>query len=221
MQSSQILEFHTLLAILVTIFITCSTQDEKLSFVTSTELSCLDEDGKSVDWFIAYKFPEIRESTNAGVKSGYAYGYITSDQSKGNRFKLNAARDHPAVHKDKFSFSRIFYRCLFPMGDCTEEEESTRSQSTERKSRRDENSHWTLSDRLIKDDESILFRTLRTAFKKSAGRSDDNLNLIFYNDQPPSGGPTSNDDYAHSKGVVLMDETSKIGIWLTHSVNIL
>src|SRR5437868_5309428 len=39
-------------------------------------LSCKDEQGKDVDWFIAYKIPKL-EKQPAPFNSGYSYAYIT------------------------------------------------------------------------------------------------------------------------------------------------
>lgn len=39
-------------------------------------LSCRDESGKEVDWFIVYKIPKLK-SSQSRLKSGYGYAFIT------------------------------------------------------------------------------------------------------------------------------------------------
>ncbi|XP_013384597.1 plancitoxin-1 [Lingula anatina] len=44
-----------------------------------SSLQCVGENGKAVDWFIAYKIPKIAESSNPFVKEGLAYFYMDNN----------------------------------------------------------------------------------------------------------------------------------------------
>ncbi|XP_011312558.1 plancitoxin-1 [Fopius arisanus] len=57
--------------------------------VKSASLQCKDEDGLDVDWYVLYKLPKIAESSEALVKQGLGYLYITS-KSVGGGWKLSA-----------------------------------------------------------------------------------------------------------------------------------
>lgn len=136
--------------------------------------ACLNENGNPIDWYIAYKFPDL-SSQRSPFNTGFAYAYITSD-------RLKSANQHNG----------------------------------------NTDSYWTVSSLLISDKQSLIMRTLASAFK---GRPHGNPNSIFYNDQPPkedrndtSSGNTSR---AHAKGVILIDDISGRSIWLTHSVSVL
>ena len=48
----------------------------------SSQLSCFDEKGKPVDWFIVYKIPKLETSSNDILKSGYGYTFITDKTIK-------------------------------------------------------------------------------------------------------------------------------------------
>lgn len=65
--------FHLLIGLLVAIQV-----DSKASFQASPATpTCLDEDGKPVDWFIVYKNPQIGKEEP--FSTGYVYAYITSE----------------------------------------------------------------------------------------------------------------------------------------------
>lgn len=51
------------------------------------ELSCLDEAGKPVDWFIVYKLPRQADGP-APLNTGFSYGFMTSSDKK-KAFKLS------------------------------------------------------------------------------------------------------------------------------------
>lgn len=40
-------------------------------------LSCVDENGKAIDWFIVYKLPKLEKSSNKQIKTGFGYSYLT------------------------------------------------------------------------------------------------------------------------------------------------
>lgn len=51
--------------------------------------ACLDERGNQVDWYIAYKFPDL-SAQKRPFDTGFAYAYITSDRlSAGNQHNDN------------------------------------------------------------------------------------------------------------------------------------
>ncbi|UXI17589.1 phospholipase A-2-activating protein [Sarcoptes scabiei] len=68
---------------------------------------------------------------------------------------------------------------------------------------------WTLSNKTMKDSDSILGKTLEVFFTDG-----DRLTSMFYNDQPPSRRVGSN--YAHAKGLMIAD--AEQGFWLIHSI---
>jgi deoxyribonuclease-2 len=41
------------------------------------KITCKDESGKPVDWFSAYKLPRRSDSTDANIKTGGGYVYLT------------------------------------------------------------------------------------------------------------------------------------------------
>lgn len=46
---------------------------------TASKLSCLDETGNNVDWFIIYKIPHLLD--NEVLKSGYSYAFLSSNSA--------------------------------------------------------------------------------------------------------------------------------------------
>lgn len=45
-------------------------------------VSCRNQEGKKVDWFIIYKLPKLESSPNKHVRSGYAYYYMDVNTTK-------------------------------------------------------------------------------------------------------------------------------------------
>ncbi|XP_071802743.1 plancitoxin-1-like isoform X1 [Asterias amurensis] len=62
-------------------------------------ITCLDEGGKPVDWFIVYKLPIIRNSSSKQVQQGYGYMYMDVRQTalKLSKTGLNTA-NHAIAH---------------------------------------------------------------------------------------------------------------------------
>lgn len=49
-----------------------------LVFVSSREsLSCRNEEGLAVDWFVVYKIPYLQQDPSSTLKSGFAYAFIS------------------------------------------------------------------------------------------------------------------------------------------------
>ena len=46
-------------------------------------LSCKDESGKDVDWFMALKIPKMPTEAGEPFNTGFSYAYITSNDAKG------------------------------------------------------------------------------------------------------------------------------------------
>ena len=59
------------------IFVLNSIQNE-MSF----QMSCLNEKGVPVDWFIVYKIPKIENSVDKRLSSGFAYTFISEKSIK-------------------------------------------------------------------------------------------------------------------------------------------
>ena len=45
-------------------------------------MSCLDEKGRPLDWFIVYKIPKLETSPIDTLSSGYGYAFITDKSLK-------------------------------------------------------------------------------------------------------------------------------------------
>lgn len=180
--------------------------------------SCLDDDGNPVDWFIAYKFPSMRDQPEP-FKSGLSYAYITSKPSDDDGVEIEEIpNDEPRL----YSSSSILSRLRTLMGMTLNKPEQRRSGHGRKAFRKTVeavagSSKWIVSTKRITDPKSLVLRSLDMAY---AGRTPDGLNWIIYNDQPPEGdnlrGPSAKK--AHAKGVVIMDTDNRDGIWLTHSV---
>lgn len=205
--------------------------------------ACLDEQGDPVDWYIAYKFPQLSNDVEP-FKSGYAYGYITSDMvTQRDPTAWSALRD---VDLDSIVFLNQFRRLLvkylgYPMpvrkptvdlsGMRTisrgKDRNNLKSAPVEVPAEVKDDLSWTISENLITDPKSIVMRTLSPAYVLKKGEALHDLNSIYYNDGPPekvdkegNALPSlSNGARAHAKGVLLIDEKSQNGVWLTHSVS--
>lgn len=92
-------------------------------------LSCRNEEGVAVDWFIIYKLPYLQKDPHRLLKTGFSYAYISG----------------PPISK------------------------SQKSQPG-----------WTLSNKLITSDDSIIARTLDPLFKDKSYYSH-----LMYSDAPP------------------------------------
>lgn len=52
---------------------------------TYAALSCKDENGKDVDWFMGIKIPKMPDDSGAPFNTGFSYAYITSNDAKGGK----------------------------------------------------------------------------------------------------------------------------------------
>lgn len=64
-------------------------------------LSCLNEFGQSVDWFVIYKIPKLKSSVKP-FDSGRSYVYFTSDQAKDDEWQLSPN----LIHQDSSLLAR-------------------------------------------------------------------------------------------------------------------
>lgn len=189
--------------------------------------SCLDEDGNQVDWFIAYKIPSLSDQPEP-FNSGYAYAYITSENVKNvdpmsSAIKADADLDS-VVFLNRFKNLLLKYLGLSNIFSGNKIHQNKMADHVKVSS--NDNLYWTISAKLISDPDSIIMRTLEVAYSKDGARKSSNnkLNSIFYNDQPPQSSEdedekSNNYSRAHAKGVVLIDDVSGDGLWLTHSVS--
>ncbi|ODN04460.1 Plancitoxin-1 [Orchesella cincta] len=151
-------------------------------------LKCKNEQGKDVDWFIAYKLPKIRTSANPLVRAGLAYAYIepaTFANSSTNTTRDGGSGSVP--HEEKGSLSR------------GHQDIGTTFTAT-----------WTLSKFGIDSRESMVGKTVAKLFEKNV----EDAAFLTYNDQPPVG-PTINSG-GHTKGIIVTSLAS--GFWIQHSV---
>lgn len=188
-------------------------------------LSCLDEDGNSVDWFMAYKFPRLWNSSDSLFKTGHAYAFFTSEDVKSSEEPEVAsvkAQDNDDTKTQMFlyRFKELLYDFIGnPLG--LKKPKRKLSQLDRPKSPKkkflEDNPNWTISKLLVSNPDSAVMRTLSVAYDKDIK----SINGIFYNDDPPKlegENKTRNSFRAHAKGVLLLDEESGDGVWLTHSV---
>jgi len=45
-------------------------------------LSCVDEKGRPVDYYLVYKIPKLENSPNELLRSGYGYAFLTGNTAK-------------------------------------------------------------------------------------------------------------------------------------------
>lgn len=187
-----------------------------LACQASAQLSCVNEQGKPVDWFIAYKFPKL--SGDKLFNKGLAYSYITSEEVKESNIEDVGSESSSFLHRISYMFLRY---CGIRAPRIAE-----RKGYKQLAGRASDNAVWQASERAISDPESIIMRTLAVAYDNST------IDTVFYNDDPtgtsagtedggesePEEAPEPNIRRAHAKGALLMDEHSGDGVWLTHSV---
>lgn len=177
-------------------------------------VSCKDEKGNPVDWYIAYKFPKLGSYAKTNFASGYAYAYFTNKDIKNQdeplTSKVTDQEDKIFIYKLKQLFLNYL---VYPL-------RAIKRRITRSFIRIQPKSRWNLSNKLASDRRSVIMRTLEIAYDKVKGKD---LNVIFYNDDPPEHNDygkkgMSNSYRAHAKGAVLIDEKTGNGVWLTHSV---
>ena len=63
------------------------------------DLTCRDENGDPVDWFIMYKLPRLRKHPEALVREGIGYFYMDANQPEFTLSKNNLThKDHALFH---------------------------------------------------------------------------------------------------------------------------
>ncbi|XP_070547110.1 plancitoxin-1-like [Ptychodera flava] len=70
-----------------------------LLFSTCTGISCQDDQGMNVDWFIIYNIPEIPDSDNELVKAGVAYYYFDPSVQTGRLSTVGIDSPNQALAK--------------------------------------------------------------------------------------------------------------------------
>jgi deoxyribonuclease-2 len=90
-----------------------------------TSFGCLDESGKSVDWFIVYKIPKLQKQPSP-FDTGLAYSYITSGQNAGkwtvakqlvNETQSMVRRTMDQVYKSWKDYTHLQYNDDPPVGN--------------------------------------------------------------------------------------------------------
>lgn len=92
-------------------------------------LQCRDEENQPVDWFVALKLPRLKNSSNANVRSGIAYVYITSSALNDSWTLSSRTVDDtnsimgntlkPLYDDQVSNFARILYNDEPPHGNTT------------------------------------------------------------------------------------------------------
>lgn len=182
---------------------------------TQSVPTCLDDDGKPVDWYIVYKMP-LLQSDGAPFNTGYGYAYITSDQVK--ELDPTSWTSPEKADLDSIVFLNRFRALLLKY---LRPNKKPYRVSKENSSKRQKSNTllWTIPDKLITNPKSLVLRTLQATYEKGNKA----FNSIFYNDAPPGlpkKGSKRNSAKAHAKGAVVIEENSGDSIWLTHSVSI-
>lgn len=187
--------------------------------------SCLDEDGKPVDWFIAYKFPDLSEQVEP-FNTGYAYAYITSDSIK-TKSPSFRSRAEDSMEQSATNARTILKQTAGGQNRASRKRNhgnrvrnttaSGDEATTSRPKLKGDDYYWTISGKLITDSKSAVLRTLAVAYSDKR----DKINSIYYNDGPPESkideDPSPSRRKAHAKGVVIMDDITGNSIWLSHS----
>lgn len=179
---------------------------------SETVPSCLDDDGKPVDWYIVYKLPLLSDD-GAPFNTGYSYAYFTSENVKDrDPVSWNPSAD---TDIDSVVFLNRFKTLLLDY--LKSSRQLSRISKKTKKQPKGGSLQWTVSKKLITDPQSMILRTLQTAYEQEHA----NLNTIFYNDAPsglPKKGSRKNSAKAHAKGSVIINEKTGDSVWLTHSV---
>lgn len=79
--------------------------------VWSEELTCRDESGKAVDWYIVYKLPRQADEP-APLSTGFAYAYLTGKGNGNQKKQANAFHLSKKLVTDEDS---IFGKTLAPL----------------------------------------------------------------------------------------------------------
>lgn len=201
---------------------------------TGSSVSCLDEEGNPIDWYIVYKLPQLINQPEP-YNSGYSYLYITSnDVKQSSKAPAVMSRESGAVsesidssfigrfvdllHQYIGSF-KIFRRRPATRASKASVEASKSAETTSNEPKKE--LRWTLSKKSITDPKSMVLRTLAVLYDK---KQLSNLNSIFYNDGPPETFDGEevrvNSVRAHAKGVVMIDDKTGSSVWVTHSVSL-
>lgn len=197
-------------------------------FNLTVATSCIDENGNPVDWFIGYKFPRLRREKYP-FNSGWSYAYITSENVKQadpiSAYSISESADVKTVQFLN-RFKQLLTKYLGYLNPF--QRQAPAKKAPKKQSGID--LYWTISAKLLTDPNSILMRSLSPAYNKNNDyarkqfrrEQDKSVNSIFYNDQPPvreGENETMNSaSRAHAKGLILIDDDSGDGIWVTHSI---
>lgn len=207
-------------------------------------LSCLDQHGKPVDWYMGYKFPKIKSKKDDRFLTGFSYAYITSDDVGPHQEEIKKIVETPLDESDQSSsgfivrFKNLLLRYMGHNSSMsriqTVEKKSTPKRGSKKTSASQSTPRWILSPLPINSPDSAVLRTLSPV-------RDDRVSVVLYNDDP---GETVVDDdtdddepgvytaadgtkkrvreitfgKAHAKGVLMMHGDTNSAVWFTHSM---
>lgn len=144
---------------------------------TQSVPTCLDDDGKPVDWYIVYKMP-LLQSDGAPFDTGFAYAYITSDNVK--ELDPTSWTSPANTDLDSIVFLNRFRALLLQYLRPNKKLDRV-SKANARKQQKESDLQWTISGKLITDPQSMVLRTLQAAYEVE----NEGFNSVFYNDAPP------------------------------------
>lgn len=185
------------------------------------QLSCLDEQGKPVDWYIGYKFPKINQAREPNFETGYTYSYFTNqDAAQAGSGKSKTSLDQPVAESALSLFLHRFRNLLSrfvgepPARNHVGEQRrsSPRLMSNSIRNNNDYNNNynndnynprWELSKLQITDQDSALLRTVKQAYQ-------DKYSALLYNDDTgeTKKSPDSEDEDADSQSIGSGDQSS-------------
>lgn len=253
-----ILPLLALCLVLFTIFSLAGPTSRSL-FDQKVWPACLDEQGNRVDWYIAYKFPQLRDQ-GYPLNTGFAYAYISSKYEETLNEMWSQIRKSPmddvdwlnergwefAIHGKKFYLDHEIFEFLRIL-KTSSNVESDNEERINRFAKFLITSFHPSNSVLINDTDSVIMRTLAPAYHPNSNEVDKAwyiemskpiyipwrkstypINTVLYNDQPPPlsifpgkrlkiDSGNSPNKWAHSKGVLMMNEQTGFAVWLTHS----
>lgn len=75
------------------------------SGVQSKAMTCRDEEGNPVDWFIVYKIPLLQQDPSKQLATGYSYAFLTGAPLSGSGKRISSVFAHSRLRQDAWKLS--------------------------------------------------------------------------------------------------------------------